>query len=129
MEDNKKVMLEALIALAWADGRVTQEETQVVDALLDSFGADETVADEVRAWARKPRTLDDIDFDSIDEQDGELLLAQAVLLTYVDGEQSDEELELLEEFIEKLGMDVDHAEAVIESAAHRAKQLFEELRD
>ncbi len=129
MKDNKKAMLEALIALAWADGRVTSEETEVVEALIDSFEADETTSCELRAWAVEPRTLNDIDFASIEEEDGEMLLCQAVLLTFVDGEQSDKELELLDAFVEKLGMDAQHADAVIESAAHRARQLYEELRD
>ena len=82
---------------------------------------------EIRAWAKEPRSLDDVDTSGLTEGDLELVLYQAVLLTFIDGEQSDSEVELLHEFIAKLGLSQENADAVLARATARAKQLVPEL--
>ena len=126
-DDTKKKLLKLLVALAWADGRVDQEEMEIVAAVIDAFGVDEATAEEVRAWAKEPRTLEDADVEGLTVDDAELVLFQAVLLTYIDGEQSEKEVALLNEFIGKLGLEKERADAVLEQATARAKSLLPEL--
>jgi uncharacterized membrane protein YebE (DUF533 family) len=123
----KKKLLKMLVALAWADGRVDAEEMEIVYAVVDSFGVDAATKEEIVSWAKTPRSLDDVDTEGLTEEDAELVLFQAVVLTFIDGEQSDKEVALLNAFVEKLGMSKERAEAVLDAATARAKTLLPEL--
>jgi tellurite resistance protein len=68
--------------------------------------------------------LDDIDTSGLTEEDADLVLYQAVLLTFIDGEQSVEENELLSKFIGKLNMSAERAKDVLDRATSRAKELL-----
>jgi len=127
LADEKKSTLKLLVALAWADGRVDEEEKEVVEAMLDAFGAEEEEAAELREWATQPRTLDDVDVSSMDKSDLELALQHGVLLTHIDGEQSEKEVELLVDLVDKLGLSKEEAKPIIESANAFAKALLPEL--
>ncbi len=129
MDENvKRKLLKMLVALAWADGRVDEEEMEVVYAVIDAFNVGEELKEELVEWAKSPRTLDDVDTEDLTESDLELVLFQAVVLTYIDGEQSDKEVQLLNDFIAKIGMDKAQADAVLASATERAKELLPELQ-
>lgn len=127
LNDAKKNVLKLLVALAWADGRVDEEEIEVVNALLDAYGANDEEAEEIRTWAKTRRTLDDVDVSDLTVSDTELALQHAVLLTYIDGEQSDKEVELLDSFCAKLGFTKEAAAPILESADAWAKGLLPEL--
>ena len=127
LDDRKTKLVKLLIALAWADGRVDKEEMEVVEAVLDSFDADDDGADKIRKWASEPRTFNELDVSDLTEDDASLVLFQAVLLTYIDGEQSEKEIELLNKFVAKIGLTPERASSVIESATARAKDLLDVL--
>ena len=127
LTEEKKNTLKLLIALAWADGRVDEEELEVVEALLDAYGAAEEDAAELRAWAKEPRSLDDVNTSGLSVSDAELALQHGVLLTHIDGEQTADEVELLNKFIAKLGLPEELAAPILESATNWAKQLLPEL--
>ena len=127
LTDAKKNVLKLLVALAWADGRVDEEEIEVVNALLDAYGANDEEAEELRAWAKTRRSLDDVDVSDLTVSDTELALQHAVLLTYIDGEQSSKEVELLDDFCAKLGFSKEMAAPILESADNWAKSLLPEL--
>jgi uncharacterized tellurite resistance protein B-like protein len=128
LEDGKKCSLKLLVALAWADGRVDEEEMEVVEAMLDAYGADGDEAQEIRDWAREKRSLDDVDVSDMNMNDLTAVLQHAVLLTYIDGEQSETEIKLLKDFIAKLGLTMEEAEPVLMAAEHFTKQLLPELK-
>ena len=50
-----------------------------------------------------------------------------MLLTYIDGEQSSKEVELLDDFCAKLGFSKEMAAPILESADNWAKSLLPEL--
>jgi tellurite resistance protein len=127
LTDAKKNVLKLLVALAWADGRVDEEEIEVVNALLDAYGANDEEAEELRTWAKTRRNLDDVDVSDLTVSDTELALQHAVLLTYIDGEQSDKEVELLDDFCSRLGFTKEAAAPILESADAWAKSLLPEL--
>lgn len=37
MEDHQEAMVKSLVAVAWADGRMDDEEAEVIEALLSAF--------------------------------------------------------------------------------------------
>ena len=124
LDENRIKLLKLLVALAWADGRVDEEEMEIVEAMLDSFEASDEESNEIRVWAKMPRSLDDIDTTGLTEEDADLVLYQAVLLTFIDGEQSDKETTLLNAFIDKLNIPSERARDVLDRATTRAKELL-----
>ena len=127
LSPEKKSILQLLTALAWADGRVDTEEQEVVEALLDAFGAEAGEAEELRAWAKEPRTLDSVDVSGLARTDIQLALQHGVLLTYIDGEQSEAERKLVAALVDKLGLSTEEAAPLLESANAFAKQLLHTL--
>ena len=124
LDETRTKLLKLLIDLAWADGRVDEEEMEIVEAMLDSFNASVEEGNDLREWAKTPRSLDDIDVAGLTAEDADLVLYQAVLLTYIDDEQSEKETELLDNFVAKLGMSAERAKDVLERATARAKELL-----
>lgn len=127
LSPEKKSILQLLTALAWADGRVDTEEQEVVEALIDAFGAEAGEAEELRAWAKEPRTLDSVDLSGLARTDIQLALQHGVLLTYIDGEQSEAERKLVAALVDKLGLSTEEAAPLLESANAFAKQLLHAL--
>lgn len=127
LTEEKKSILQLLIALAWADGKVDEEERALVKALMEAFGSSEDEAEEIGQWASEKRSLADVNISSLSKSDLELALQYGVLLSYVDGEQTSDEQQMLNEFVARLGLSDDEAKPLMESASAYAKQLLPEL--
>lgn len=125
MHDQDKAMLKSLVAVAWADGRFADEEREMLDALLNGFDANETEATEMRKFAETPRLLSDIPLTDLSSDDRRLLLNHAVVLTYIDGEQSDAERAMIDTLVKQLGIWADEADEIITSASKRAQRLLQ----
>jgi DnaJ-domain-containing protein 1 len=123
----REAILKLLVAMAWADGKVDEEELEVVEALLSAFEAGADEAEGLRAWARSRRSLEEVDVTSLTVSDLELALQHAVLLTFIDGEQSPEEVALLDRVMARLGLSREAAAPILESATRWARGLLPEL--
>ncbi len=122
MHDQDLAIVKALVPVAWADGSFDEPEKQMIDALLDAYGAAEPERRGVFAYAAERRTLDDIDVQDLSAGDRRVVLNHAVLLTYADGRQSNEESEILRALSNKLRIPEDEARAVIDAGAERARK-------
>jgi tellurite resistance protein len=127
MHEQDTAILKSLVSVAWADGRVSSEETEVLDALLQAFEASEEEAAQMREYASSPRTLADIPLTELSADDRRILLQHAVLLTFIDGEQSPEEKTLLGELCDKLRIPADEAKSLLGAAEGRAKRFLDLL--
>ncbi|HEU4410382.1 MAG TPA: DUF533 domain-containing protein [Polyangiaceae bacterium] len=116
-------IVKSLVAIAWADGRVTSDETEVIDALLQAYNASSAEVDLVRDYASEPRGLEDIPLTELDAGDRRVLLQHAVLLTFVDGELHDKERALLDSLAERLHIDKGESDELVRVASERAKRL------
>lgn len=116
-------IVKSLVAVAWADGRVTEDETEVLDALLQAYNASSAEVDLVRDYASEPRSLEDIPLTELDAGDRRVLLQHAVLLTFVDGELHDKERALLDTLAERLHIDKAESTELMRVASERAKRL------
>jgi tellurite resistance protein len=123
MTPSEKKVVKSLVAVAWADGKVEQPETHVIEGLLAGFDATDADEQEIRDYARDKRTLNDIPLADLDQEERELLLANAALLTHADGEQSPEEKELLDRLVDVLAINPDEAEKILDSVRDGAIQL------
>jgi tellurite resistance protein len=127
MHEHQEAMVKSLVAVAWADGRVDGEETEVIEALISAFELDDEDANEIRAYAKSPRSLGDVPLTELSASDRRLLLQHAVILTYIDGAQSDTERKVLSELVERLHLPGDEAKELLEAAEARAKHLLDFL--
>lgn len=127
MEAHQEAMVKSLIAVAWADGRVDGEETEVIEALLSSFEIEGDEAAGLRTYAKEPRSIDDVPLTDLSANDRRMLLQHAVILTYVDGEQSEQERQVLDALVTKLKVPPDEAKELLAAAEARAKRLLELL--
>lgn len=124
MHEQDFAIVKALVPVAWADGEFAEREKQTLEALLDAFGADDVEREQVRAFAEKKRTLDDIDLSSLSADDRRILLQHAVLMSFADGKQDEAERKLLDELAKRLKVPDAEAKAILEAAAARAQKLL-----
>jgi tellurite resistance protein len=127
MHDQNMAIIKGLVSVAWADGRVAQEEVEVIEALLDAFEAAPSEAREIREYAKTPKGIDDIPLTDLSYDDRRVLLQHAVLLTFIDGEQDPKERELLDQLCEKLRIPSVEARGIIDAASERAKKFLNML--
>lgn len=129
MHEQNLAIVKGLVCVAWADGKVAAEESQVIDALLQVFQATPSEAHEIRLFARQPRTLDDVPLTDLAADDRRVLLHYSVLVTFVDREQSDAEREFLGRLASRLNLPVGESERIVSAAEAQAQSLSHLLGD
>lgn len=116
-------IVRSLIAFGWADGKLVEEESQVVDAMLCGFDASEQERADLAEYAKVPRTLSDIPVGKLRGHHRELLLANAALLTLSDGKQVGIERVLLGKLSLLLGFKGEEADKIVATATDGAIHL------
>lgn len=123
MHEQDLAMVKGLISVAWADGQVSSDENEVIQALLEAFRATPSEAVEVHHYAKTKRTLDDVPVSELSYDDRRVLLQHAVLLAHVDGVHHEDEKTLLDGLCKKLRIPDVEARGIIEAAERRAATL------
>lgn len=123
MHEQDLAIVKGLVTVAWADGHVSEEESQVIDGLLEAFHATPSQAREVRQYAKSVRSLEDIPLTDLSFTDRRVLLHHAVFLTLADGEQHEKEKQLINELCLRLRISAAEAEEIGASARARADEL------
>ncbi len=124
MHEQDIAIVKALVPVAWADNEFATAEREMLDALLEAYEATDLEKKTIRDFAAEKRTLEDIDLQELSSQDRRVLLQHAVLLTYADGSQSQDEVEFLKKLADKLRIPEAEAQATMEAASERAKKLL-----
>jgi len=120
MTSKEKAIVQALVAVAWADGSVDGPEEGVVEGLLAGFDASDEEEAEMLAWAKSPRSLADVNIGGLDEDDRELLLSNAALLISADGTETKAERAMLDNLASILHLDAEAAREAVRSTRGRA---------
>ncbi|HEY3237012.1 MAG TPA: DUF533 domain-containing protein [Polyangiaceae bacterium] len=123
MTPAEKNIIKALVAVAWADGTVSEPEVGMIDSLLWAFEATEEEEAELRQFAQTKRTVKDISNHGLSAEERELIIAHAALLTHADGKQSREEQQLLTSLVQHLGLSIEQSRPIINGARDRAAKL------
>jgi tellurite resistance protein len=124
MTPNEKNIVKALVAVAWADGKLEQPESGIIEGLLCGFDASDAEEQEIIEYAKQKRTFkDDMAVSEMSKEDRELLLANAALLTHADGDQSVQERELLQKLVSLLEFSGADADTILSSAKEGALTL------
>jgi len=127
MQAQNLAIVKGLVSVAWADGHVSAEETEVLDALLEAFQALPSEAYELRKFAQTPRSLADVPIHELGFAARRQLLQHAVLLSYVDGKQDEKEQALLEQLVLALEIPTLEARDLRRDSEERAKTLLKLL--
>jgi prepilin-type processing-associated H-X9-DG protein len=127
MQAQNLAVVKALVSVAWADGHVSAEETEVLDALLEAFHALPSEAHELRKFAQTPRSLADVPVHDLGFAARRQLLQHAVLLSYVDGKQDEKEKALIEALVGVLEIPPLEARDLVRDSEERAKSLLKLL--
>jgi len=120
-------VVKGLVSVAWADGHVTNEETEVLEALLEAFHALPSEAHELRKFAQTPRSLADVPIHELGFAARRQLLQHAVMLSYVDGKQDEQERDLLDKLVIALEIPPLEARDLMRDSEERAKALLKLL--
>lgn len=124
MHQQDLAILKGLVAVAWADGRVVAEESEIMTSLLDAFGATPTERREIQLYAKDTRTLADIPIHELSHDDRRVLLQHAVLLSFVDGAQHEREKKLIDDLCETLHIPALEAKGIVSAAEERARGML-----
>jgi len=124
MHEQDLAIVKGLVSVAWADGHVTNNESEVIQALLQAFQATPSEKREIEVYARERRTIDDVPITELSYDDRRVLLQHAVLISHADGAFGDEEHRLIDGLCEKLRIPDVEAKGIIEAAARRARELL-----
>ena len=127
MQAQNLAVVKGLVSVAWADGHVSAEETEVLEALLEAFHALPSEAHELRKFAQTPRSLADVPIHELGFAARRQLLQHAVLLSFVDGKQDDKEKALLDELVHALEIPALEARDLVRDAEERARSLLQLL--
>ena len=117
-------IMKGLVCVAWADGTFADEETEIIEAFLDSFGASKGEAEMVRDYAKEKRGLEDIDLNELSLDYRRQLLSHAVLVTYIDGSQAPEEKQFLLDMAAKLEIGPEERDGLLVAAESHAKKFL-----
>lgn len=128
MQDQELAIVRALVPVAWADGEFAQKEREMLDAFLEAYGATEQQKKDLREYAKEKRTLEDIELQELSAGDRRVLLQNAVLITFADGEQHPAESKFLGELAARLRIPAEEARAVMAEAELRAKKHLDLLK-
>jgi len=116
MTPGEKNVLKSLVAVAWTDGQLADGEFGVIDGLLAGFDATDEEEAEILEYARTPRSIaNDIPLGDLTDEDRELLLSNAALLTHADGEQSEGELHVIDQLGKLLGFTAEQAAEIVDA--------------
>lgn len=117
--------LKTLVAIAWADGRLDPRELNLLDALAESSELPEGLREELRDYAREPKTLADAPLELLGPEARRDVLARAVVLSLIDGFEHPAERAMIAELATRLALP--DTEQVLAEGAARARRLLELL--
>ena len=123
MHEQDIAIVKALIPVAWADGDFAAQEMETLEALLDAYNATDDEKRALKDYAKTRRTIDDIELQDLSADDRRVLLQHAVLLSFADGKQTPDEVDVLKQLAAKLKLPEEEAKALMRAAAERARKF------
>ena len=124
MHEQDIAIVKALVPVAWADGEFAEPERETIDALLDAFNATDDEKSDVHEYAKTRRSIDDIELQELSADDRRVLLQHAVLLSYADGAQTQDEIDFLTQLAAKLKIPEAESKDLMLAAGERAKKFL-----
>jgi tellurite resistance protein len=124
MHPENLAILKGLVCVAWADGHVAAAEAELIEGLLLAFVATPSEAVEIREFAARERSLDDIPIHELGYNDRRVLLSQAVVLSFADGQQHESERKMIQDLCRVLRVPSIEADGIVRAAEEQARSLL-----
>jgi uncharacterized tellurite resistance protein B-like protein len=124
MHEQDKAILMGLVSVAWADGTFADREREMLDALIEGFGATEGDAKDIREYAKTERALEDIPLNELSFGDRRTLMSHAVALSWIDGDQAASEVAFLEKLREHLKVTPEEYAEIAKVQSARAQEMI-----
>jgi hypothetical protein len=120
-------LVEVLVRCAWADGRIAPEERQLIGQQVELADVDDATAKRLMAMLDARPTESTLE--PVDSETRRFLLEQAILLSLVDDDQADEELDEVRQVAGELGGTPEELEAILVEVAAFYERNRELIRD
>lgn len=124
MHSENLAILKGLVCVAWADGHVAAAEAELIEGLLQAFAATPSEAVEIREFAARERSLDDIPIHELGYNDRRVLLSQAVVLSFADGQQHERERKMIQDLLRVLRIPSIEGDGIVRAAEEQARKLL-----
>jgi uncharacterized membrane protein YebE (DUF533 family) len=117
MTNRQKDIVRALACVMWADGNASDCERQIVERLMEEFHPTTAERTELSTWLDVDcSTLDDVELERLAEDEKQVLLTHAVLLTMADDVQLPSEREVLAKITQRIALPDDIVRTILEDA-------------
>ncbi len=113
----RKGLMQALIAVIWADHVITDTERQVITNYLGQSGLPASDLEELQRYVREPYRLKQVEFHVHSPILRRYLVEQMILLSLIDNNEAWEERSLIAAVAEKMGMAPTERELLYASVA------------
>lgn len=124
MHEQDKAILQGLVSVAWSDGNFEARERELLDALIESFGASDEEAQELRDYAAEKKVLEDIPLTELSFGDRRTLMSYAVTLSWIDGDQHETEVAFLDKLRDHLKISEEEFGEINAVATQRAQDIL-----
>lgn len=122
--ETRQVLLEAMLAVAWADRELAPEEQQAARAAAISLGLVMPGDREMLGHDRRPTAPEDLDVSRLNARERELVYVCAAWMAIADDTLDENEIEVLSRLRIRLDLREERAEKLASAARElRAKQV------
>lgn len=117
LTNRQKDMVRALACVMWADGNASPCERRIIEQLIDELGASADERIEMNAWLDADcSTLDDVEIERLSEDERQIVLSHALVLTLADDVQLPSEKEVLAKLTARMALPDDVVQRITEDA-------------
>ncbi len=113
-EDLSIIQIKVLSLIAWADGKITEEEEEFYNDILQISPCSDETKKDLQKWIKQCPDLDEV-LDSLTEVSKEIVvsvLRNAYAIAASDNDVSPEEIEIIDKIALKLGVNENHIKAL-----------------
>ena len=117
MTNRQKDLVRTLACVMWADGNASAPERRIVEQVVDEIAPSSEERAELQMWLDTDcSTLEDVHIEQLSQDEKQVLLTHAVVLTMADDVQLPSEKEILNRIIERIALPSDVVETIMEDA-------------
>lgn len=112
MPEEQMTFMHYLFDVAWADGSLEREEAEILSTILSGIDLSDDDASTLRGWFEEPPPEPDWSLAQDNQELGDMLMRQSLVLAGADLEYTADEMSYLARLRDRLGMEEDRYHAI-----------------
>jgi uncharacterized membrane protein YebE (DUF533 family) len=117
MTNRQKDLVRTLACVMWADGNASAPERRIIEQVVDEIGPSTEERVELSMWLDTDcSTLEDVHIEQLSQDEKQVLLTHAVVLTMADDVQLPSEKDILMKIIDRIALPGDVVDTIMEDA-------------